>query len=103
MDHGASWSARPTGTRTSDYVQLQEDRWVTSTLHPAYSVIDGGLDEFNTAKEGYVFAAGGPIWGLDWCPYPDNLAERTFTLVIHQSPLLIQLGSSVSCPPCPPN
>ncbi|RSH91739.1 hypothetical protein EHS25_009108 [Saitozyma podzolica] len=34
------------------------------------------IDEFNTAKEGYVFSAGGPIWGLDWCPYPDNLAEH---------------------------
>jgi hypothetical protein len=92
VDHGASWSARPAGTRTSDNVQLQENRWVTSALRRAYDLINDGVDEFNTAKAGYVFSAGGPIWGLDWCPYSDNLAERTFTLVIHQSPLLIQLG-----------
>ncbi|WVW86023.1 hypothetical protein I302_108061 [Kwoniella bestiolae CBS 10118] len=23
-------------------------------------------------QEGHTFFAGGPIWGMDWCPYPDS-------------------------------
>jgi hypothetical protein len=29
------------------------------------------LDEFLHSKPGYVFNAGGPIWGIDWCPLGD--------------------------------
>ena len=35
---------------------------------------NGNADEFNGTKEGFIFSAGGPIWGLDWCPYPESKA-----------------------------
>nr|XP_019010200.1 uncharacterized protein I206_04668 [Kwoniella pini CBS 10737]OCF48981.1 hypothetical protein I206_04668 [Kwoniella pini CBS 10737] len=25
-----------------------------------------------TSHEGHTFFAGGPIWGMDWCPYPES-------------------------------
>lgn len=31
-------------------------------------------------REGFIFSAGGPIWGLDWCPLPESQAARTFFL-----------------------
>lgn len=39
------------------------------------------LDQYNPAVDGYVFSAGGPIWGLDWCPYPESASVRTYELL----------------------
>lgn len=31
-------------------------------------------DSMLTNKPGYVLNAGGPVWGLDWCPQADDIA-----------------------------
>jgi hypothetical protein len=40
--------------------------------------VDVGLADmtgrFNPSKSGFAFSAGGPIWGLDWCPFPESKA-----------------------------
>ncbi len=38
-------------------------------------------EDFTATKEGFVFSAGGPIWGLDWCPYPEQEAAGEFLFV----------------------
>jgi transcription factor C subunit 6 len=38
---------------------------------------------YTTLKEGFIFSAGGPIWGLDWCPLPEAQAARTFSTPAH--------------------
>ncbi|ORY26711.1 hypothetical protein BCR39DRAFT_560442 [Naematelia encephala] len=35
--------------------------------------------EYSTTKSGFVFSAGGPIWGLDWCPLPERLTAGAFS------------------------
>lgn len=30
------------------------------------------FSENHPLKEGYIFSAGGPIWGMDWCPVPSD-------------------------------
>ncbi|KAK4689340.1 transcription factor C subunit 6, partial [Tremellales sp. Uapishka_1] len=32
------------------------------------------ISDINCMRDGHVFYAGGPIWGLDWCPLPEEKA-----------------------------
>ncbi|BEJ11379.1 hypothetical protein CspHIS471_0108010 [Cutaneotrichosporon sp. HIS471] len=46
------------------------------------------IDNASEASMGFVFNAGAPVWGLDWCPYPERLtAERGWTLHLAVSTL----------------
>ena len=38
----------------------------------------------------HVFNAGGPVWGLDWCPiHPDDREGRYFLFPLHRSVLFM--------------
>ncbi|WWD19510.1 hypothetical protein CI109_103971 [Kwoniella shandongensis] len=56
------------------------DPWTTCYLGPHDQQVASNFEMFtskalaetnpNAPRVGYTFFAGGPIWGLDWCPYP---------------------------------
>lgn len=41
-------------------------------------------DESIPDKPGFLFNAGGPVWGLDWCPLPDR-SEPSRALFRHEA------------------
>jgi transcription factor C subunit 6 len=34
------------------------------------------IDSTHPGKDGFLFAAGGPIWGLDWCPVSSSSSRQ---------------------------
>lgn len=49
---------------------------------------------------GFVFNAGRPVWGLDWCPYPERLAaEREWALHLAVSTLPEDAAIGGRCAP----
>lgn len=42
------------------------------------------LARFNPTKSGFIFSAGGPIWGMDWCPFPDDKADSKSSSKSHK-------------------
>lgn len=36
------------------------------------------IGKYDTLRSSYLFSAGGPIWGQDWCPLPEEQAAREF-------------------------
>ncbi|KLT42280.1 hypothetical protein CC85DRAFT_285684 [Cutaneotrichosporon oleaginosum] len=52
------------------------------------------------SSTGFVFNAGGPVWGLDWCPYPERLAaERGWPLYLAVSTLPQDAAIGSRCAP----
>ncbi|EIW71800.1 hypothetical protein TREMEDRAFT_27087 [Tremella mesenterica DSM 1558] len=46
------------------------------------------IHDYSPVSQGFIFSAGGPIWGLDWCPYPERLsATLDFTQYLAVSTL----------------
>lgn len=55
------------------------------------------------ASTGFVFNAGAPVWGLDWCPYPERLAaERGWALHLAVSTMLADAPIGSRCAPDTP-
>lgn len=50
-----------------------------------------------------MFNAGAPVWGLDWCPYPERLtAERGWNLHVAVSTVATDPAIGGRCPPDTP-
>lgn len=61
------------------------------------------LDQFatlplsTTISSGFLLCAGGPVWGLDWCPYPDRLGNGKQYVAVSTIPSYLEPTTGGRC------